>query len=594
MLPDNATLRFYESFYEQGHKVVLLLRMKRRADRTLFSIAKAVAAVSAVSSGSSDDDSSNDSYDICSSFDQSGISSDASGSISSHQTGNSAVPSDFVWQNQDNLPVIHPFTGVPGVKANFSSTDNPIDFFHAFITPEIIDIIVEETNKYAFLKSPRRNPFKKRHDISWSDVSAGEIRAVFGLCLLMGVVQKPVMKQYWSTQAMIQTPFFREVMPRDRFQQILANLHFADNEKDNGNDRLFKIRHVTESIITNFREVYVPNQNISTDESLLKFHGRLGFKQYNPSKRARFGIKVYKVCESSGSSCGYIWNMKIYCGQDRTDDGCPVSTKIVMDLNEQILGKGYNIYLDNWYSSPNLFVKLHENNTNVCGTVRLNRKNMPPDFSKVKLKRGEVAFRSSNKGILALKWHDKKEVKMLSTMHTAKMINTGKKNRKEEPIIKPECVLAYNRGMGGVDRSDQRASTYRSVRKSVKWYKKLFFYIMDMCVVNSYLVHNEVGGPKCSLLEFRMKLVSNLIESATLPTYRKRGRPQSLDSPARLLGKHFPVYIPSTDKKEKPQRRCVVCSAKGLRKDTRYQCDVCELSLCVVPCFRDYHTKADY
>ena len=62
-------------------------------------------------------------------------------------------------------------------------------------------------------------------------------------------------------------------------------MHFANNGDDNGTDRLFKIRHVVEIIISNFRQMFTPYQNIVTDESLLKFHGRLGFKQYNPSKK---------------------------------------------------------------------------------------------------------------------------------------------------------------------------------------------------------------------------------------------------------------------------------------------------------------------
>ena len=57
---------------------------------------------------------------------------------------------------------------------------------------------------------------------------------------------------------------------------------------------------------------------------------------------------------------------------------------MVLDLNNELLGKGYNIYLDNWYSSPGLFVQLLQAGTNVCATVRLNRNKMPKDFSKKK------------------------------------------------------------------------------------------------------------------------------------------------------------------------------------------------------------------
>ena len=117
---------------------------------------------------------------------------------------------------------------------------------------------------------------------------------------------------------------------------------------------------------------------------------------------------------------------------------------MVLDLNNRLLGKGYNIYLDNWYSSPGLFVQLLQAGTNVCGTVRLNRKGMPSNFSKKKMKRGEIEFRSCADGLLALKWQDKKEVKMLSSMHTAEMVNTQKKRRNGKDIIKPQCVLSYN------------------------------------------------------------------------------------------------------------------------------------------------------
>ena len=79
--------------------------------------------------------------------------------------------------------------------------------------------------------------------------------------------------------------------------------------------------------------------------------------------------------------------------------------------------------------------------------------------------------------------------------------------------------------MGGVDKSDQRASTYQCVRKSVKWYKKLFFYVLDMCVVNSYLLHVHLTGTRFTLLDFWLKLVAALLESSELPAYHSRGRP---------------------------------------------------------------------
>ena len=98
---------------------------------------------------------------------------------------------------------------------------------------------------------------------------------------------------------MLETPFFKNTMPRDRFLQIMNYFHICDNGTADANDGLTKIRTFLELIMEKLKTNYIPTQDISTDESLLKFKGRLKFKQYNPQKRARFGIKLYKVCQSN-------------------------------------------------------------------------------------------------------------------------------------------------------------------------------------------------------------------------------------------------------------------------------------------------------
>jgi hypothetical protein len=111
----------------------------------------------------------------------------------------------------------------------------------------------------------------------------------------MGIVKNPEIKMYWSRNGMIETPFFNSTMPRDRFLQILKYLHFCNNDTADTSDRLYKIRLVLDSLVNKFKTNYIPTQDITTDESLLKFKGRLKFRQHNPQKRSCFGIKVYKV-----------------------------------------------------------------------------------------------------------------------------------------------------------------------------------------------------------------------------------------------------------------------------------------------------------
>ena len=361
----------------------------------------------------------------------------------------------------------------------------------------------------------------------------------------MGVIKKPDLHLYWSRDGMLETPFFRKTIPRDRYTKIMANLHFNDNTFDNGSDRLFKIRPILDALADKCRKIYFPDQHVSVDESLLKFHGRLRFKQYNPSKQSQFGIKLYRLCQSTDQMCGYTWNFKVYSGQDK-DKKTPASTKVVLDLSKDLLGLGYTIYLDNWYSSPSLFFNLLQQQTHAVGTIQLTRKNMPGR----RLKRGECVSKSAN-GIMALIWKDKKDVKMLSTKHNLKMLDTGKKSRQGNAIIKPACVVAYNHGMGGVDRSDQLSATCRSVRKHTKWYKKLFFYMVDIAVVNAFLIFKKLRKNKqrITLPQFKVDLARQLLEVAEISDYSSRGHPRSLPTPDRLRGKggHFPEYNPTPD-----------------------------------------------
>jgi hypothetical protein len=75
-----------------------------------------------------------------------------------------------------------------------------------------------------------------------------------------------------------------------------------------------------------------------------------------------------------------------------------------------------------------------------------------------------------------MKWADKRDVVMLSTIHSNTMTVSNKLDRNGLPIIKPTCVLDYNSYMGGVDTSDQMSKYYSFTRKTLKWWVKLFFF----------------------------------------------------------------------------------------------------------------------
>ncbi|XP_015433735.1 PREDICTED: piggyBac transposable element-derived protein 4-like [Dufourea novaeangliae] len=323
-------------------------------------------------------------------------------------------------------------------------------------------------------------------------------------------------------------------MPLRRFLQITRFLHFANNDVTGNRNKLRKVRPVINYFNEKFKDVYVMEENIAIDESLMKFKERMSCKQFNPSKRARFGIKFYKLCESAS---GYCYNFKIYSGNDKTNPDYSASKTFVMELLKSILNKGHTLYIDNWYSSPKLFLTLVKNGINVLGTVRCNRKNMPGDFVQAKLKKGECIIRSCN-GILSLKWKDKQDVHIISTKHeSAEMITQNESHL--NPTFKPRCIVDYNEGMIGIDRHDQVLASFPIMRKFVKGYRKIFFYICDMALLNSYILYNKNSmAKKQNYSEYRLRIAEGLLQTVPSQNYNRQGPLSNGNIPMRLQAQH--------------------------------------------------------
>ena len=130
--------------------------------------------------------------------------------------------------------------------------------------------------------------------------------------------------------------------------------------------------------------------------------GRVGFKQYIPSKRVRFG-KMFSLCEVSG----YLWNSFVCTGKDPSADNDELENElgksgaVVPTLMQDLYGKSYHLYVDNWYTSEKLFNHLERNGTVACGTARLNRLKVPPSLKRQEMKKGYHAFRRHENLLMA-------------------------------------------------------------------------------------------------------------------------------------------------------------------------------------------------
>ncbi|XP_040071775.2 piggyBac transposable element-derived protein 4 [Ixodes scapularis] len=501
------------------------------------------------------------------------------------------------WEDDDSADKVAkiPFAGTPGVKrtVQIAVGDSPtaLSMFNALIGEDFWQMLARYTNAYA-LEKQASSP-----DPSWFPTTPGEMKAYFALCILMSQVKKSSIQAYWSQRSVISTPFFASVMPRQRFWALSRYLHLCDNSLPVDEDKLRKLRPVLDYVLKVFGESYSPGEGLAVDESLMKFRGRLSYIQFNPSKRARFGIKFYKLCESSS---GYCLNFSIYTGKsERTPAtaGMLCSEAVVIDLVGDRLGNGHTIYTDNWYSSPLLFLHIKEAGSNAVGTVRVHRKNMPQELKKIKLQKGDCRSLFS-RGLMAVTWQDKKPVTLLSTSHDAtNLTDTGKQRKDNQPILKPQVVLDYNRGMGGVDREDQQLASFPIMRRYAKGYKKIFFYVMDIAVYNSYILCGKTTGKRSSYTDWKVDLAEQIVEETVLPGYKRRGKPSVSASPMSLEGcewAHFPRQIPANATKPNPSRRCHVCKVQGKRSESRWECEKCEVALHMPVCFKLFHTRKSF
>jgi len=128
------------------------------------------------------------------------------------------------------------------------------------------------------------------------------MKAYLALNTAMGLCSKPSLRDYWSKYWLTRTPF-PDIMSRYRYERLSCFLHYANNgdqvqRYDEGYDPLFKIKPLLNTVEPLYETVYVSGRNMSIDETIVKYKGRVFFRQYLPSKLTRWGIKKYVLCES--------------------------------------------------------------------------------------------------------------------------------------------------------------------------------------------------------------------------------------------------------------------------------------------------------
>ena len=115
-------------------------------------------------------------------------------------------------------------------------------------------------------------------------VTANELYAFLGINLLMEYHSLPAIKHYWSNDVDLKVPLVPDVTPRNRYQQILANLHVNKNNAmpENNTDKMYKIRTLVVALNNNSMLLYNVNERISVNENMILFKGRVQWSITTP------------------------------------------------------------------------------------------------------------------------------------------------------------------------------------------------------------------------------------------------------------------------------------------------------------------------
>lgn len=395
-------------------------------------------------------------------------------------------------------------------------------------------------------------------------------------------------------------------MSRTHYEMLNAALHLEKepaeaNENNNNNDNnnyvnetLERVQRLINNITTNFKNVYSPAKNICIDESMVAFKGNTKLKFYLPKKPIKWGLKIHCLCESI---TGYCWNLQLDTGKLDQKQNNYVEN-IIMNLVSGLENKGHILHLDSWYSSPSVSMKLHEKGIYMNGIVSENKKNLPQKEDYFNLQKTCATTGKFN----LISWKDKKVINIISSVCDKSLIEVNQRSR---VIEKPNAFNEYSHNNSGVDRMNQSISYYNRNTRSRKWWKKVFYFLLESSINNANIVYNKINSSEISNLDFRKDLLDEIFGK-----YVKKDSENtiSLDGKIQINKEADKLKIdhPCSHKKcvnivaihyiEKNSSRgdCELCKINNKpRSRIKYSCNVCRKHFCI-RCFKEFHEKFIY
>ncbi len=295
----------------------------------------------------------------------------------------------------------------------------------------------------------------------------------------------------------------------------------------------------------------------------------------------------------------------------------PASLITVLRLIENLpQNQNFKLFFDNWFTSPALLTQLLDLGMHCVCTIRTNRVDCVMPTSSALFEKHERGYFESfvhkEKSICLVRWLDNGAVHLMSTytmiepLQTIKRWNKQAKDRVSVPC--PSIVKEYNKSMGGVDLCDMFHALYRIDRRSKRWYMRIVYFLLSVCVSNSWIIYKELNKDDKNLLclrEFTLSISDSLM-NADKDNRQTIGRPKSIDQSMSINEKKssnatrkYNRTKVATDIRfdnlghwiihEKKRQRCKFKDCQSL---TFSKCCKCNIMLCFNAernCFKSFH-----
>jgi len=489
---------------------------------------------------------------------------------------------------------------------------NPYQLFQLFYTEELFQHIADASNhnKTKLKVNTALNTMVRKMRDSTRPFTSNEFKVFMGICLMMNLNRNSFYWDHWNSKNDLKNSYLRFFMPKYRFYYSKRFFHVEDFKHSNKADKMHKLSFLIEYICEKWQKYFYPGRDICIDETIIPYTGKKTNFTVGLRNKPNSGFLMYGIANSTN---GYMLKGEIFTGKDVVPDKDKKESNIIYNrilrLIDRYLDKGHILFVDNFYTTIGIADFLYRRNTGFVGTLRDNRaKEQKLDKGMVK---SEVRyFVNQERPFLMLTiFYDTVIVKALSNCFKAQnvvykksMQRTTSRGLKVSPLVFRE----YNKKASGVDISNHLYACYRNTIRSNKWWHYIYFYFLQTCVTNAYLIYkfNSKDIRKTLIMprkRFMLFIIWHLLYA--------NGEPK-LDNKSQFF-KRFELKNTQIEKQTNPIPHCLEYSklddskyqnkkakaqaCKFCKKSTLYCCRECgdgvaKFNMCMV-CFEEFHLK---